>query len=100
MRDSPPPINEEYVLLTYPKPNGSIVDIPMTFVFVSMKAYGNLKPLSLGVKENELLTREMIWNAAFLVELSMEEKFDDRSTGGTLRNGSILRGRLSWSTLY
>jgi len=40
------------------------------------EAYKLLKPLSVDFKENELLTNEMIWNAAFLVKTSAEVEFD------------------------
>jgi hypothetical protein len=40
------------------------------------KAYDLLRPLSVDFKENQLITNDMVWNAAFLVEASAEEEFD------------------------
>jgi hypothetical protein len=40
------------------------------------KAYDLLSPLSVDFKENQLITNDMVWNAAFLVEASAEEEFD------------------------
>jgi hypothetical protein len=40
------------------------------------EAYSLLKPLSVDFKENQLITNEMVWNAAFLVDASAEAEFD------------------------
>jgi hypothetical protein len=38
--------------------------------------YMKLKPLSVDIKENDTLTTEMMWNVVFLVNSSVESKFD------------------------
>jgi len=54
------------------------------------EAYSVLKPLSVDFKENQLITNEMVWNAAFLVEASAEAEFDRAVEKLHQKRGEIL----------
>jgi len=81
---------------------GQIVEKGLTVMRgrILKEALAALKPLSTNVRENELLTREMIWNAAFLVNSSVEEDFDKAVNDLERKHGHLLAFRYVRSPPY